>query len=168
MDKKVLKNYIILVVIIVLTLLATFYVLTWYKHYNDAKLKTPVITEVLTEVSLEDIEDISRERNFLMVYACTSSEMKCRSFESKFKSYVKENNLNDNMVYLNLGYDKDDKNALNNLYTKYKSDDLTNTKIDYPTILVFSDGKIVNILRSTKDGDFSMKAVKNFLSGYEL
>lgn len=168
MKKTELKNYLILTIIILVTLVITFYILSWYKQYNDTKLKTPVISDTLTEVSYEDINTITKERNFLLVYACYSAEDKCRNFEYKFKDYIKQNDLSDSMVYLKLGEKYINNSRLQDFYLKNKSSDLSTAKINYPTIMVFVDGKIVNVLRVNKNEKITVKMVKNFLSGYEL
>lgn len=168
MKKTELKNYLILTIIILVTLIITFYILSWYKQYNDTKLKTPIISDVLTEVSYEDINTIKKERNFLLVYACYTAEDKCRNFENKFKSYVKENDLSDSMVYLKLGEKYVNNSRLQDFYLKNKSADLSTSKLGYPTIMVFVDGKIVNVLRINKNEKITISMVEEFLSGYEL
>ena len=68
-----LKSYIILTIIVVGTLVGVFYILNWYKQYNDSKLSIPVISSVLREVTYNDLETVVRERDFLVVYMCTAS-----------------------------------------------------------------------------------------------
>ena len=39
---------------------------------------------------------------------------------------------------------------------------------DYPTLLIFSEGKLVDLLSPSKDSQVSINSVREFLSGYEL
>ncbi len=163
-----IKSYIILLITISITLIITFYALNWYKQYNNSKLSIPVISSVLREVTYEDLESVVKERDFLVVYMCTSSETKCRNFESKFKNYIKDQNLSDEIVYLNIGRDEEENNIISRVYYEYKSENLIKKINDYPTLLIFNGGKIVDLLSPTKDSQVSINSVRQFLSGYEL
>ena len=98
------KNYFVLLLIILSTIITSLYLFSWYKQYDNNKLNDPVITDTLMEVKYNNLSNILQERDFLVVYMCTTSEKTCRSFESKFKKYITSNNLNDDIVYLNLGF----------------------------------------------------------------
>lgn len=168
MKNKDFKNYIILLCIMAVTFIGCFYLLSWYKQYNDAKLGTPVISDTVSSITYDDIDMIVKERELLFVYLCTSSDTKCRNFEAEFKKYIDKKNLRDYVVYLNLGYDSDENNILQSIYYRYKHKDLIKKVTDYPTILVFSEGKIVDLLSPSKESDVNIKSVKQFLSGYEI
>ena len=114
------KNYIVLGVIIVITLLACLYLFSWYRQYNDSKVENPVITSTLREVEYNNLDTVLTERDVLIMYMCTTDESVCRNFEMKFETYVRDNNLTEEIVYLNLGYDKDENNLLTKVYNKYK------------------------------------------------
>ena len=102
------------------------------------------------------------------MYMCTTDEAICRNFEKKFIKYVKENNLTDEIIYLNLGYNSDENNLLNKVYDKYKSDALVKKVYEYPTLLIFNEGEIVDVLSSNGKHKLTIKQVDEFLEGYEL
>lgn len=167
MSKKgSLKNYIILLFIMLLTILIVLYSLNLYKQYNDEKLKTSVISSVLSEIKYDDLTSIVKERDYLIVYICSTSELKCRSFESKFKDYLVKNNLTTDTVYLSLGYDGDRKETIYNIYNDYKSDTLIKKISNYPTILIFKEGKIIDLYSPSKDSLSTLENAEEFLSGY--
>ena len=161
------KNYLVLGTIVILTLLMCIYAFAWYKQYNDQKVTSPVITSTIRQVEYNDLNTVLKERDVLIVYMCTTSETVCRNFEKKFSNYVKDNNLTEEIIYLNLGYNTDETGLLNKVYEKYKSDRLVKKVHKYPTILIFNQGKIVDIL-STKNKKLTIKQVDEFLEGYEL
>lgn len=163
-----IKNYIVLGVIVVITLLACVYLFSWFKQYNDSKINTPIITSTLREVAYDNLDTVLQERDVLIMYMCTTDESVCRSFEKKFVNYVKENNLTEDIIYLNLGYNKDENNLLDTVYSKYKSDSLVKRVYEYPTLLIFNDGKIVDVLSSNENDKLSIDDVNRFLEGYEL
>lgn len=161
------KNYIILTLIIITTILASLYILSWYRQYNDTKLSNSVITETLTEVKYDNLDSILQERDFLIVYMCTTSESICRNFEAKFNDYITDNNLNSDIVYLSLGLREDENNYLTKIYNKYKSNHIIKKINKYPTLLIFSEGKIIDILTSDNK-TITIGEVEQFLKGYDL
>ena len=163
MKKGSLKNYIILGIIVLCTLIAVFYLLNWYKQYKDIKLSEAVISSTIKEVKYDELDTVLQERDFLIVYMCTSSENKCRKFEEKFGKYINNNNLNEEIIY----FDIENKDNLVNIYEKYKHEDLRKKLGDYPMLFVFSEGKIIDLL-SNKDGKLSISKVDDFLDGYDL
>ena len=168
-EKKIpTKNYFVLAIIIIVTLIATLYVFSWFKQYNNTKVTTPIITETLREVEYDNLTTVLQERDVLIMYTCTTNEKVCRSFENKFSSYVKKNNLTEDIIYLNLGYDSDENSLLQKVYDKYKSKDLVKKVHKYPTLLIFNEGKIVDVLSSNGKKELTIKHVKEFLEGYDL
>lgn len=166
MKKIKFKNYIILIAIVLFTFFLTFYILTWYKNYKERDLHIPVISEVLREIKYDDIEAITKERDLLFVYLCTSKEDICRNFEYKFKGYINDNDLNEYIVYLNVGYDSDLNNIVGKVYDNYRLKSLKKKVLNYPVIYVFSDGKIIDVLSLGKSP--SVKKVDTFLKDYDL
>ena len=163
-----IQNYIILGIIMVVTLLIVLYSCSWYKQYNDSKINEPVITSVLREVEYNNLDTVLLERDVLIMYMCTTDEDICRSFEKKFSEYVKDQNLTDEIVYLNLGYSSDEEGLLDTVYNKYKCDNLVKKVYEYPTLLIFNQGEIVDVLSSHDKDKISIKQVKEFLESYEL
>lgn len=162
------KNYLVLGVIILITITACVYLFSWFRQYNNSKINTPIITSTLREVEYNNLNTVLRERDVLIMYMCTTDESVCRNFEKKFASYVKDNNLTEEIIYLNLGYNNDEKGLLSTVYNQYKSDTLVKKVYEYPTLLIFNDGKIVDVLSSNGKDKLTIKDVDHFLEGYEL
>ena len=168
MKKIKFKNYIIAISIILTTFIISFYILTWYKQYNMNVLKEPIINDVLSSIKYNELDNIIRDRDFLIIYTCTSSENKCRNFEKKLKNYVKERDLSDDIVYLNLGCSNDNNNYINNIYNRYKSDNLLKQIKDYPAFIVFNEGHIIDVLSSNDEKIISISDLENLLEGYDV
>ena len=162
------KNYLVLGVIVVITLLVCIYLFAWFRQYNDSKINTPVITSTLRQVEYNNLNTVVKERDMILVYMCTTDESLCGRFEKKFASYVKDNNLTEEIIYLNLGYNSDENNLLKDVYNKYKSNTLVKKVHKYPTLLIFNEGKIVDVLSSSSKHKLTIKQVDQFLEGYEL
>ena len=160
------KNYLVLGVIIILTLLASLYIFAWFRQYNDSKVSTPIITSTLREVQYNNLNTVVKERDVLVMYMCTTDEEVCRNFEKKFASYVNQNNLTEEIIYLNLGYNRDNNNLLQKVYNNYKSDDLVKKVYEYPTLVIFNQGKIVDVLSSNGKNTITIDQVDDFLESY--
>ena len=162
------KNYLVLGVIIIITLLASLYIFAWFRQYNDSKVNTPIITSTLREVQYNNLNTVVKERDILVMYMCTTDEDICRNFEKKFASYVSNNNLTEEIIYLNLGYNKDNNNLLQKVYNNYKSENLVKKVYEYPTLVIFNQGKIVDVLSSNGKNTITIEQVNDFLESYEL
>ena len=163
-----LQNYVILGVIIIITLLGVLYLCSWYRQYQDNKINKPVITNVLREVQFNNLDTVLTERDMLIMYMCTTDENICRSFEKKFSEYILDNNLTEEIVYLNLGYSSDENNLLDTVYNTYKSDTLVKKIYEYPTLVIFNQGEIVDVLSSNSKNKITIDQVSEFLESYEL
>ena len=141
MEKKVgLKNYIQVIFICSITLVAVIYLASWYRNYKKDKLSVPVINGVLSEIKYEELDPYLGENNgTIYLYMCTSDEEVCRNFESKFIKYIKKENLYDKIRYLNITNIKSKKGFIKDFNEKYAKKDKVSS---YPTIVYFENGKI--------------------------
>lgn len=159
-DKKRFKNYIILIVIFILCWGLTLYLCEWYKVYNDYEKQTPVIRGTLSEITYEDLDHYVVDVPSVIVYICTSYDDNCRNFEKNFKKYVKKNDLNNSIVYLNIT-NIDKQQFINDFNNKYNyKGKLTG---NYPAFVSFKDGKINSVLQATDNKNLSLSKVDSFL-----
>ncbi len=166
MKNKTIKNYFILFGIFIVTFVICFYLFSWIKQYNEVKLGEPIIANTLKEIKYDNLDNYLKENEVVAVYMCTTYESSCRIFEKKFSTFVKEQSLTDNILYLNLGYKSVENNLLDNLYNKYKNEYLIKKITNYPTIVIFNNGKIIDFLTITSNSN--MDIVEEFLEGYDI
>ena len=166
MKNKTIKNYFILFGIFVVTFVICFYLFSWIKQYNELKLVEPIIVNTLKEIKYDNLDNYLKENEVVAVYMCTTYESSCRIFEKKFSTFVKEQSLTDNILYFNLGYKSVENNLLDNLYNKYKNEYLIKKITNYPTIVIFNNGKIIDFLTITSNSN--MDIVEEFLEGYDI
>ena len=155
------KKYIILIVIFVVTGFLTLYCCKCYQVYNDYKKEIPVIRDTLSsEIMYNDLDHYIVENPNTIIYLCTSNDDNCRGFEKKFSKYVKKNEMNDVIVYLNLtGIDQE--SFVNEFNDKYKFKVKLTTK--YPAFISFRDGEVVALLQGNENKSLTMVKVDNFL-----
>lgn len=159
-QKKKVKNYIILIFVVLLFVGLVLYLCKWYKVYDEYQKDIPVIRDSLQEIVNEDLEHYILDNPSSLIYICTANDENCRDFEKKFKKLIEKDELADEIIYLNVtGIDQDNfVNSFNEKYTKKKK--LTT---NYPAIVVFDEGKVVSILQAKKDNKLKIDDVKHFI-----
>lgn len=160
-NKKGLKNYLILIVIFLIGMGLTLYLCKWYRVYDDYQKETPVIRGILLqEIKDDELEHFLVENSESVIYMCTASDPLCRNFEKDLKKLVEKENLNESIVYLNLSNIDQDKfvETFNNKYP-YK----VKLTTSYPAVVMFDDGKVVNMLQGKKDEKLTITKFKQFI-----
>lgn len=158
--KKTIKNYIILLVVVLLFVGLVLYLCKWYKVYDEYQKDIPIIRGSLQEIVNDDLEHYVLDNPTSIIYICTADDDNCRNFEKKFKKFIQNNELGDEIVYLNVtGLDQNAfVTSFNEKYAKKKK--LT---ANYPAVVLFEDGKATSILQAKPDKELSIEKVDNFI-----
>ena len=154
------KNYVILLVLFLLTFLLVYYIYRWYVVYSDYQNNIPVIRDVLKEVTEEEMEHYIQETPSTTIYVCTASDTICRNFEKSFKKLIEQSSLKEYITYVNLT--EEDKEAFITNFNQnhpYKKVGLNN----YPALIFFEDGEVSDILQADSQDNITISDVKNFL-----
>lgn len=166
METKIvpLKNYIILAVAILFTVLAVFYMRGWYiatKEYYD---NNSVILDVVAEIKNDEIMNYATDNPNFVLYVSSGRNTNVKQFEKKFKKFILKNDLRNNILYLNL--EGVDINSFNDYLNKMTSGDTKSTLVDKNSsaIYIFKEGKIVKVMTSMPDFD----KVKFVFQSYEV
>lgn len=165
-SKKIgLKNYLILGLIFLLTIILVLYLCKCYKVYNESQKNIPVIENTLTTVMPTELEHYVLDNPTTIVYMCTASATECRNYEKDLKKLVLKKDLTDKMVYLNLSNENIDEfiKTFNDKY-KYKTE-LTGK---LPAIVIFEDGKAIHILQSKKNKPITISKTNQLLELNEI
>ncbi len=154
------KNYVILLVIIILTILLTIYLGNWYKATQYMNIDENILAERLPEVKLAEIDTFLQENPNIIIYIASSTNQENKVFEKKLYDYIVKNNLTNSFVYLN----KNDvlEQQIIDLQKKYGSEDIKNINMTFiPNFYVVQDGKITNFYNRT--GKISYQDAIKFL-----
>lgn len=153
MRKIPLKNYIIYMVVVIVTVAISFYIVALFNKNKEYYENNSVLKDILSEIIIK--KDLTIKENFnsylledsdLIVYMSSGKNKNIKSFENEFKHYIINHKFENDIVYINL--DNVDKNFVNNFIDEFNSDEeLKNYEIDIkqPMIIIFKDGKIYNI-----------------------
>lgn len=148
------KNYFILFIVIVLSLLIAFYFRKWYKAYEDSYLSKSIVGNYLFEINYKELDNYLVENQSAIIYVSKVGNEKIRNFEKKFINAINQNDLKNKILYLNLNNYKGD---INN---KYTINDMNITSV--PNISVFKNGKLDDIYVIDVDG-YNMEKIISYL-----
>lgn len=148
-----LKNYIILAVAILFTVLAVFYMRGWYittKEYYD---NNSVIIDTVSEINNDEIGNYATDNPNFVLYVSSGSNADIKPFEKKLKKFILKNDLRNNILYLNLENVNIDEfnNYLNGFATENANSSLSDKNSS--AIYIFQNGKIEKTMNSNIDLD---------------
>lgn len=155
-----LKNYIILAAILILTIILVIYFYMWYENYESTKLTSPIMDEYMQVINYNELNDYLVENKNSVIYVSVLDSKEIRNFELKFKKFIRDNSLDNSILYLNLTEELKDNKIVKELKNKYKLDNLDITNV--PAIIIFKDGNITSIY-NIKDDDYNIDKLKSYL-----
>lgn len=147
------KNYIILIVIFIVTILLSLYISSWYNMTNELK-KESIFTKHSLELKLEELDSYLIENPSSIIYISKSNDTK---LEKNIYGHLLENNLLNNFIYINI-------EDYNELETVKILKNISNIKIynNYPNIYKTKESKINSSLLK-KDEKINMSKVKQYI-----
>ena len=78
------KNYIILAVILIFTILLVVYLFNWQSIYQKNKLQESILDKYLMVINYNELDDYLVEDKEAIVYVSVLNDEKIRMFENKF------------------------------------------------------------------------------------
>ena len=97
-----LKNYIILGVVLILSVIVVIYFYMWNNAYEESKLNTTIMDKYLQVINYNELNNYLIENKDAVIYVSVLEDQKIRNFERKFKSIIVNNSLNSDILYLDL------------------------------------------------------------------
>lgn len=156
------KNYFMLAVMFLISGLLFWLVVEPFRKSDKQESK---LTDKLEKLSYESIDAYITERQNVIVYLTDFSE-KSNNFENEFESVALENDIDEDIVYMNTTELAPD--SLTKLKNKYFNDKLKSSKVELnviPNLLVFQDGKIIDILYKV-DTIYDKTSITKFLENH--
>lgn len=152
---KPLKNYFILAIILILSIILVIYFYMWYGAYEDNKLNTPIMDKYLSVINYNELEDYLVENKNAVIYVSVLENEKIRVFEKKFKNIITDNSLNNSILYLDLTYESRE----NDLFLDFKNE---YGVTDLPCIILFKNGTVYDVY-NIKNYDYNIDDLLTFL-----
>ena len=146
------KNYLYLALIIIASILLIIYLLKWYKTYNDSKLYTGILNEYLQVINYNELNDYIIENKDAVIYVSILGNEEIRKFENKFKNTITDNNLRNNILYLDITNEEKEK-----VKEKLKINN------NLPYLVVFTNGKITDTY-SISESKYNIRKIIKYLN----
>ena len=150
------KNYIILALVLIITIIGVIYIFMWYSSKEKSKLKLPILDDYIMPINYNELNDYIVENKDAVIYTSVLNDVNIRLFENKFKNVIVKNNLNSSILYLDLTNEIKDNNVLLKMEKKY------GTKVDIPSVMVFRDGVLTDVYNIKKD-NYNIKKLEKYL-----
>lgn len=141
MEKKIpKKNYIIVALISIFTILLTLFLMN---KYNSNKTSENIT--FVSEIKENELNNYVTERQEVIIYMSSSTNENIKELENDLEKYTKKKNLKDEYVYLDLS--KVDSNFYNEFYINYLNESYTGKfKIEEPSLIIIRNGKVESYL----------------------
>lgn len=165
MERKIpLKNYILLAVTLIITIVLVIYFYMWKKTYEENKINSVVMDKYIQEINYNELSDYLIENKNTVIYSSVVGNTKTKKFEEKLGKLIEDNSLSNSIIYLNLTDELKDKNIKKEILENYKE---LNNNIKDPLIIIFSNNKITSIY-NIKDNNYDIDNLKKYLEKEEI
>ena len=160
-----LKNYFIIFAIFVATVFGVFLLRYWYISYEEYQLTIPILKDKITEVTVNELDTFLAENLDPIVYIEVSEDENSRDVAKELIDVVKERNLTERVVYVNLS-SVENKDAF---FADFTAKYMNGKKLEYyPSLLIFSEGKVVAFVSRTEKQALRISDVEQLFDEFEL
>ena len=159
------KNYIILGVVIFVTMLILYYFYMWVDVYKESKINIPIMDKYMTVINYNELDNYLVENPNTIVYVSVLEDEKIREFEKKLKAEYKDDEIDNDILYLNITDEIANKNIKNEMISKYNLNSLNMTNV--PCVLVFNKG-ILNSVYSVSDNGYDIERFVIYVNNIRL
>lgn len=159
------KNYVILGVVILVSLLIVYYLYMWFTAYKSTKKGEIILDKYMTVINYNELDDYLVENPDAIIYVGILNDEDITKFEKKFKNSIKNNKINKEVLYLNITDELNSGKKISEMKDKYTVNYANIT--DVPNIMVFEEGKIKTIY-SIRDNGYDVQKVEKFINDIKL
>lgn len=153
-----LKNYLILTIISLITLLTVFYLVSWYNTSKEYYQNNSILVTFLSELKSDEITSYLIDNPQKVIYYAAGKDEKIKEFEKQFKKLIEEEEIKNDIIYVDASKEENS-NFITNLNKIY---DKNIDSIYTPNLIYISEGKIKKIMYSSET-EISKRDVRNFL-----
>ena len=158
------KNYFILILLSIGTILLVFYLSNVYKERVEYKNQNNNIMNFLSEIKEEELNNYILDNHDTIIYISSSLSDANKKFEYDLKKFIDKNDLNKDIVYLDSSNLSD--SFYDNLRNNYLSNELKKQNItlnNIPNIIIIKEEKIVNVLYKTLTNKLDSDKAEEFI-----
>ncbi len=153
------KNYIYLLIMIIVVVALTFLIFNINKNYQTKKLETSYLANYLTVVKTEELSNIlSEPSSELFIFVTKTNDENIFNLETDLKKVIKKHDLRDNFILL----DYTNESNVEELNKILKSDIET-----IPAIIYIKNGEFIKSIDS-KESLLKSSDFEKMLDEYEV
>ena len=152
MTKVPFKNYLYLLLVIIVSIFIVDYLYLWFLEYNNNADNKSILVESMQIINKNEIDNYLVENKDAVIYVSVSNDKKIKKFEKKLNKLINDKNINNKILYLDLTSDKS-----NNIYG------INDKVIKVPSFIVYKNGKFVEDYDVGKN-NYEINKVENYLS----
>lgn len=159
------KNYILVAIIGIITVVLTLYINAWAKAYKENKISVSPFSGVIEEVNIKEINVTFSEMNEVVLYVGYTNNRKIYDMEERLLKYIKNHDLVEKFIYVDATeyLEKDEYlKILKNTFEEVK-DEIKGA----PALIYVKNGKAEKVINST-NGIINTYDVSSLNETYQL
>ena len=134
------RNYLILGLVILVTLILVNYFYMWIDAYKEKKLNIRILDSYMEVINYNELGDYLIENPNAIVYTSVLENTKIRAFEKELKKAFKNNEVSAEMVYLDITDDIRNSDLKQNMIDNYNINSINMTNV--PCVMIFEEGSL--------------------------
>ena len=160
-----LKNYIILGIVLLASVLLVYYLYMWYDAYNDTKLNRPILDKYMEVINYNELNNYLTENPNTIIYVSVLENQKIRNFEKEFRKEFRNSNITIDILYMDITNDVKDKSVKEKLQNNYSIN--SSSILDVPAIIVIDGGNLKSIYSISKD-NYNIENIREFINNIKF
>lgn len=157
------KNYVVLGVVLLISLLLVYYFYMWFSAYKDTKTNMMILDNYLSVINYNELGDYLVENPNCVIYVSKLEDDKIRDFEKKFRNSLKSKDIDRDILYMNITDELKNKKLKKNMKQEYFLEN--SSLIDVPNISIFENGEL-KLIYNISDNGYDIKKLEKFLKDY--
>ena len=167
------KNYVLVGLILVVTVIFLGYFTFWYKsnqeYYRNNSVMSGYLSEIQENGVIDNLTNYVLDNPNTLLYVSYGNDSSVKRFEDEFKRLIVTKNISSNFIYIDLNY-VTDKNFVLNIKNSFFSEELKNKNLKLEkqsNIFILENGKIIDVLYGNRQ-NISLTDVTRFLIRHEV
>ena len=133
----------------------------WFDAYNESKLNKPILNKYMDVINYNELDDYLVESPDAIIYVSILEDSEIRSFEKKFKSILRTNQVEQDVLYMDITEELKDSKIKREMISKYNFNGTNISNV--PVIMVFDNGELSNIY-NIKNSNYDIDMLKMYIN----
>lgn len=151
--KKPIKNYFILLSIVIATILITIYICKWISIYKEDELSMSPLKDKVNELSLDELNESIVETNEAIIYFGYTMDEDVHSLEEKMVNEIEKRNIKEYIYYIDVKDYLDDKKYESIIKKSFT--DLKDKDLKAPLLIYSKRGVPIKVISNASIKDFN-------------